>query len=355
MEKFKVPTMVDSLMSSITTFHMMKIIIFDPSKFIFLGSVSESMYRCVSTKSKWMNEYKKLPPSAPLQLTLEMQNSLEATDKPAKQGKKPDRKGENKAAPWAPKKRKTKKKAHKPKAPSSSDSDYVPSDPQPEPESGDDDVSQHESSLRSNSAPPSPDHEGYRNLPPPSPTQSVPITIAHCPPPISSSTTTSIPIHTPLFTKVTTTTTTTTQPQAGVNVSDTGVPTSESEPPITSKPLSPPPSHESDIVLSGAEMEFHSVYFSPYRVQSDDDDDAPVTKKHLKNLNDTLDKMLSSFSSTPTQVYSEAEIKALLETIVKEHDTTISNVVKDIDASTSSYQKASIAIDESTKDCKHKC
>ncbi|XP_023761201.1 uncharacterized protein LOC111909654 [Lactuca sativa] len=310
------------------------------------------MYMCVSSERKLMNEYRQLPPSGPRKLTPEMQSSLDAADKPTKRGKKPERKEEKEGQ--SSKKRKTKKKAHKPKAPSLSDYDCVPSDQQPEPDSSDDDVSQHKSSLRGNSPPPSPVHEGNQTSPPPSPTQLVPITIAPCPPPISSSTTTSIPIPTPLFTEVTTTTTTTTEPQVRVNISDIGEPTSESEPPITLKPLSSPPSHESDIVLGGAEMEFDSIYFSPYRVQSDDDDDddAPVIKRQLKNLNDKLDQLLSSSSSNASEAYSEAAIKALLATFVKEHDTSISNVVKATDASTSSCQKASIAVEESTKDCK---
>ncbi|KAL7593890.1 hypothetical protein Lser_V15G33732 [Lactuca serriola] len=269
-----------------------------------------------------------------------MQNSLDATDKPAKRGKKPERKNDKEgqsskvstpkkrkskqAAPTASKTQRTKKNAHKMKAPSpsSSDSDYVPSDPPPEPESSEDDVSQHESSSRGNSPPPSPTHEGNRKSPPTSPTQSVPITIAPFPPPISSSTTTSIPIPIPLFIGVSTTTTTPNEPHVHVNVADTGAPTTESEPPITSKPLSLPPSHGSDT--------------------SDDDDDDPVTKRHLKDLNDKLDQLLSS-SSTSSNAYSEAAIKALLATFVKEHDTSITNVVKAIDASTSTCQKASIA------------
>lgn len=84
MEKFQVPIMADSLMSSIAMFHMTKIIVSGPSRFIFIGSVSESMYCCVSTESKLMNEYKKLPSSGLSQLTLEMKSSLDAADKPAK-------------------------------------------------------------------------------------------------------------------------------------------------------------------------------------------------------------------------------------------------------------------------------
>ena len=96
-------------------------------------------------------------------------SSRDAPDKPAKRGKKPEQKSEKEgpsskvampekrnseqAAPSALKKR-IKKKAHKPKVPSLSDYDYVPSDQQSEPESSDNDTSQHDSSLRGNSPPP---------------------------------------------------------------------------------------------------------------------------------------------------------------------------------------------------------
>lgn len=81
-------------------------------------------------------------------------------------------------------------------------------------------------------------------------------------------------------------------------------------------------------------MYFNSIYFSPYRVKSDDDDDTPVTKKHLKAINDKLYQLLSSSS---VSAYSEAALKALFASVVKEHDTSISNAVKDIEASTSTY------------------
>ena len=96
-------------------------------------------------------------------------------------------------------------------------------------------------------------------------------------------------------------------------------------------------------------MEFDSTYFSPYRVQSDDDEDAPLTKRHLKVVTDKLDQLLSSSSANP---YSEAALKALFSSAVKEHDTSISNAAKAIDASTSQCQKASLAVEASTKDCK---
>ena len=87
MEKFEFPVMADSLMSAIATFHTTIIIVADFTKFPFISSISESMYRCVSKASKLINEYKKLLATGLRPLTPEMQQSLNITDKPAKLGK----------------------------------------------------------------------------------------------------------------------------------------------------------------------------------------------------------------------------------------------------------------------------
>lgn len=84
--------MADALSSSIATFHTKKIIITDSTKFLFVGSIPESMYRCVSPESKIITEYLKSPPTGPRPLTLEMQQSIDGADKPEKCGKKVDQK-----------------------------------------------------------------------------------------------------------------------------------------------------------------------------------------------------------------------------------------------------------------------
>ena len=61
------------------------------------------------------------------------------------------------------------------------------------------------------------------------------------------------------------------------------------EPPLTTTPLSPTQSTETNTVIGGEKLEFDSTYFSPYRVQSDDDEYAPLTKRHLKAVIDKLD------------------------------------------------------------------
>ncbi|XP_023752233.1 uncharacterized protein LOC111900585 [Lactuca sativa] len=137
--------MADSLLSSIATFHTTKIIVTDPFKFPFNGSIPASMYACVADASKLFQEYKKLPSSEPRELTSKMIKLLKEADKPAKRGKKPNFKKKEKegqvstvttpkkrksemAAPSQPKKRKVKKMAKNPRRVSTSDLDYTPLD-----------------------------------------------------------------------------------------------------------------------------------------------------------------------------------------------------------------------------------
>ncbi|CAI9297638.1 unnamed protein product [Lactuca saligna] len=81
----------------------------------------------------------------------------------------------------------------------------------------------------------------------------------------------------------------------------------------------------------------------PYRIQSDDNDDAPVTKRHLKDLNDKLDTLIDS-SSTFSSAYSEATVKSILETVLQRHESSIQNAKDDVDASTMSSKKVVDAV-----------
>ncbi|CAI9259094.1 unnamed protein product [Lactuca saligna] len=131
------------------------------------------------------------------------------------------------------------------------------------------------------------------DTPPRSPTPEIPIcSHSPSPPPITIPVSippifpipttqpfTTIPIPTPNFTDTTTTTgahfTTPNQPV-------TIKPPVTIEPQATSKSLYPTQSTETTPILGGEDLEFDSTYFSPYRLQSDDNDDEPVTKHHLK-------------------------------------------------------------------------
>ncbi|XP_023729154.1 proline-rich receptor-like protein kinase PERK2 [Lactuca sativa] len=152
----------------------------------------------------------------------------------------------------------------------------------------------HHVSPRGNTHPrsPTPTEPLHDKLPtpPPSPKQTVPISVAPVPPLTTSQTTTSIPppppvTTIPIFTTPIpppiisqSTSTTIPEPTIRVNVSDTGA-TTETEPPVTSKPLSPSPSTDSGATLGGATDEFVSIYYSPYRLPTDDDDEALVTRQ----------------------------------------------------------------------------
>ncbi|XP_052627090.1 uncharacterized protein LOC128133621 [Lactuca sativa] len=149
--------------------------------------------------------------------------------------------------------------------------------------------SDEEASGRGDTPPRSPTPEILVHSNPPSPS---PVTILVSIPPISPIPTTqpftTIPIPTPIFTD----TTTTTKPHFTVPNPPVTEPPVTTEPPPTSKPLSPIQSTETTLILGGEDLEFDSMYFSPYRVQSDDDDDDPVTKRHLKAVNEKLDQLL---------------------------------------------------------------
>ncbi|KAL7598863.1 hypothetical protein Lser_V15G21253 [Lactuca serriola] len=345
MDRPHVPIMADSLLSSIAMFHTTKILVTDPSKYLFVGSIPASMYACVSDQSAIIQEYKKLPSSGLRELTPTM---IRQVIKGAK-GQTPKKQKTKKAAPSQPKKKKTKKPAQRLilQSSSDSDSDYVPiGHKRPSPTASESDSSDEEVSVRGDTPPCSPTPEvPVRSKAPSPPPASIPISISTTFPVITSHPSSTIPIPTPIFVDATTSTTTGVQ----TNVSNTGVHSSPPETPFTTKHPSPTRSTETNTVLGGENLEFDSTYFSPYRVQSDDDDDAPITKRHLKVVTDKLDQLLSSSSANP---YSEAALKALFSSTVKEHDTSISNATKAIDASTSQCQKASLAVEASTKYCK---
>ncbi|XP_023772051.1 uncharacterized protein LOC111920723 [Lactuca sativa] len=187
------------------------------------------------------------------------------------------------------------------------------------------------------------------SLPPSLPPVTIPLSIPPIFPIPTSQPSTTIPIPTPIFTDTTTTTTTIGAHSKAPTSPVTTEPPLTTKPPITTKPLSPTPSTDTTAVLGGEDLEFDSTYFSPYRVQSDEDIDEPVTKRHLKAVNDKLDQLLSSSSSG---TYSDVALKALFSFIVQEHRASHTNAAKAIDASISQYQKASLAVETSTKECK---
>ncbi|XP_023752373.1 uncharacterized protein LOC111900726 [Lactuca sativa] len=306
MDRHRVPIMADSLLSSISTFHTKKIIVTDPTKFSFIGPIPEAMLGRISASGNVLQQYRKRTPVGPRELTPAMLRSIEEADKPAKRGKKPETQKEgpvtkptkgkipkkrkiDKAATSQPQPKKQKKPARRLIRQSSSDSDseYVPpTQKNALPSESESEISDEEASGRGDTPPRSPTPEiPVRCFPPSPPPVAIPVSI----PPISLITTsqpfTIIPIPTPIFTDTTSTTTT--------------------------KPT-----------------------FTVPNPPSEDDDDEPITKHHLKAVNDKLDLLLSSSSSG---AYSDAALKALPSSVVAEHSASLSAAAKAIEASTSQY------------------
>ncbi|KAL7592851.1 hypothetical protein Lser_V15G34533 [Lactuca serriola] len=383
MDKQDVPTPDGASMSSIGTFHTTKIIVSDASKFSFIGSIPETMYGDVPSDSRIIRTIKEFKQSGPRELTQEMLKSIHDADKPVHRGKKADkgkqvtkgakgpsprkRKPTKAAQSPQPKRRKTQPKRKLIIASSSSDS---------EGESSDSDGSQRgETPPRGNTPPrsPTPDMEIHIS-PIPSPTQTIPTSI----PTINPSTTipkTSFPIPPPIFTDTTTTTTA----KVTTNVSDTGVHTNATEPPPVTEPqhttktqpppkttpthtqpepndtsippASPPPTspgHASDgdnPFLGGENMTFDSVYFSPFQVQSNDDEDTPVTKKHLKELHGKVDLLIASSSNSQSSLSEDALQKIVDAFSRAQHDSVASATVA-VDASTKACEAATEKVDK---------
>ncbi|KAL7619172.1 hypothetical protein Lser_V15G03621 [Lactuca serriola] len=318
-----------------------------------------------------------------------MLKSIHDADKPVPRGKKADKgKQATKATKGpSPKKRKQTKTAQSPQPkrrktqpkrklviPSSSSESEGES-------SGSDGSQGGETPQRGNTPPrsPTPDMEIHHS-PIPSPTQTIPISI----PTINPTTTipsTSFPIPPPIFTHTTITTA-----KVTTNVSDMGVHTSATETPPTteppqtethttehthtqpppettpphtqpesSKPTTPPasppppsPENASDgenPFLGGDHMTFDSVYFSPFQVQSDEEDDAPVTKKHLKELNEKVDLLLASSSNQQSSL-SEAALHKIVDAFSRAQHDSVASATAAIDASTKACEAATAKVDK---------
>ncbi|XP_023766125.1 uncharacterized protein LOC111914655 [Lactuca sativa] len=275
-----------------------------------------------------MAEYCKFPPKEPRLLTPEQQAALDVVEKPANRGKRASSKKEttegDSSKPAKSRKRKSakddsskpkkiKKMAKKSKTPSPSGSDHNEEDDKEE-------IPHHES-PRGNTPPqsPTPTHPLNDKIPSPplSPSKTtVPLLVAPTPPPTTSQTTAPPPVSTipvsitplppPIISHATTTTTT--QSTVNVNVSDTGA-NIETVPPVTSKPLSPTPSSDSNPILGGAKFEFDSTYYSPYRIPSEEDEYAPTTKKQIDSIHETLDLLIDS-----TKKYNDVALKSFMDT-----------------------------------------
>ncbi|KAL7611656.1 hypothetical protein Lser_V15G06890 [Lactuca serriola] len=376
MDKFDIPTPAGASMSSIGTFHTKKIIVSDASKFSFIGSIPETMYGVVPSDSRLIRTIKEFRATGPRELTPEMLKSIHDADKPVNRDKKADKGKQATKAPTgpSPKKRKQPKAAQSPQPkrrktqpkrklviPSSSSESENES-------SGSDGSQGGETPQRGNTPPRSPTPEmELHNSPVPSP----PPTIATSIPTIIPNTTippTSFPIPPPIFTTATETppetetppiteppqteTQHTTEPTHTQTPPETNPTPTQPEPTKTTTPLAspPPPSPENasdgeNPYLGGENMNFDSVYYSPFQVQSDEEDDAPVTKKHLKELNEKLDLLLASSSNQQSSL-SEAALQKIVDAFSRAQHDSVASATAAIDASTKACEAATEKVDK---------
>ncbi|XP_023765875.1 uncharacterized protein LOC111914352 [Lactuca sativa] len=251
-----------------------------------------------------------------------MIRSIEEEDKPAKRGKKsetqkevrvtkpvkgqtPKKRKSNKTAPSQPKQKKMKNTNRRLILQSSSDSDFEyvpPGNKPPTPTESESKSSNKEASPRGDTPPRSPTPE----VPvPSSPPATIPISLPATFLVITSQPTSTIPIPNPIFSDATKTATT----GAQTNVSDTRV---------------------------------------LYSVQSDEDDDAPLNKKHLKEVSAKLDTIIASSSShTPN---SESAIQKMLDSFVIAHEASISRATESINTSTKVSIEATEKVDKLIQD-----
>ncbi|XP_023745445.1 uncharacterized protein LOC111893610 [Lactuca sativa] len=166
--------------------------------------------------------------------------------------------------------------------------------------------------------------------PPIPPTQPTQPTTTALPPPVSTKpiSTTITPLPPPIISP--SIITTMTELPAKVNVSNTGA-NIETETPVTPKPLSPSPLNDSASTLGGDNFEFDSTYYSPYRLPTDKDEEAPVTRQKVQGLDDKLDQLLASSSK-----YNDVVMKAFLDTAFEQYTNAIDKSTKAVEASSSS-------------------
>ncbi|KAL7589612.1 hypothetical protein Lser_V15G41251 [Lactuca serriola] len=382
-DSLEIPVMKDALLATIATFHTKKIIISDPSKFHHYGLIPETMYSCVSAQSNVMADYGKRSPIGQRVLSAEQQAALDALEQPANRGKRVTKKEKEDAKEGMPKssKRKSgvgessqlkpknlKKMANRPK-------ENSPLGPDPVDDQDEEEENPHVSSRESTppispnplespkqvlipTPPPSPKTTKISTpppslkttkvpTPPPSPKQKALLSAPTDIPPIltettslptSSLITSTIPLSAPLITE--SITTTIPNITVKVNVSNTGA-TSVTDTPVINIPPSPTPSSSSGATLGGDDEDYDSLYYSPYRIPTENDVDAPVTSQHIQDIHDKLDRLLAD-----SKAYGSVVLKAFLETAIKQYTDAIDRSTDAVYKSASSCAKATKEVSE---------
>lgn len=111
-------------------------------------------------------------------------------------------------------------------------------------------------------------------------------------------------------------------------------------------PFSPLRQGDGDTIFGEGLFSFESFPYSPFTVQQDSDDDALVTQRHLKTLNEKLDSLIASSTSSSSAAYSEAIVKEMLETLSKEHAANFAKENKVAEDSAPSCKDATRKVDK---------
>lgn len=274
--------MQDAMVASISTFHTTGIILADNSKFSFVGSISEAMFRDVPVASKILEGYRKILVLGFRPLTPEMQSIIAEVDKPKKGGQKGSKKGEKKQsakegpsepantpkkrkAQDAPIKRKLNKATWKPRSPTPSEREDSESNTHSDVHNEEDEIVQNE--HNNTEVPPthddsilSPSHSHE--------TTTTPISITPCPPPVSSQPQSNVPLSTPLFTDSTTTTKTSVEPPVSVNASDVGAEPSGFPTGHNTPPISPLRQNDPDMIYGDGEEDLAGFTYIPFNIRA---------------------------------------------------------------------------------------
>ncbi|CAI9302847.1 unnamed protein product [Lactuca saligna] len=181
------------------------------------------------------------------------------------------------------------------------------------------------------------------SVPSPTATVSTPITISPCSPAslgVSQA-------QTPLFTySSATTTTSTVDPPVTVNTSDVWAGASGFTFGHFTPPISHFPQYNPDMIYGGDDDNFVGFTCSPFNIQTESGEEAPVTRGQLKDINEKLDSLLQSSRTSSSADYSQATIKSFLEILTKEHSTNLEKTNKAVDAFVSVYNETRKKVDK---------
>ncbi|CAI9295717.1 unnamed protein product [Lactuca saligna] len=177
-----------------------------------------------------------------------------------------------------------------------------------------------------------------------------PITIAQCPPPVSSQLQSTIPLYIPFFTDSTVPPTTSGEPVVSVNASDVGARTSGFTSSHISPPISPMHRDDPDMIYGDDEDDLAGFTFSLFIIQTASDDVAYVTKGKLKAIHEKLDSLLQASKPSSSHDYSQASIMSIIETLTKEYSSNLEKMNKAVDASTLVYNKTTEKVNKLISD-----